>query len=148
LGDVRGLVNINLIETDGWELVGESFEDGTDHPTWATPGCPKVDGDDLVLVGLVINRPEKWRFTVSSFAIPGAIMIRWTYDLPELFKGSDWGDGHGDLERWSERMYIRGLAESTVYIGSARCSDYKHPQVVASLFSITREAAGHISPAW
>jgi len=57
LGDIAGLINIDLVEIDGWGLFGELFEDGADHSAWTTPGCPKVEDGDLV-PGDLMNRPK------------------------------------------------------------------------------------------
>ena len=98
LGDVTEGITINLVEADGCVLcqVGELFEDGADRPAWSTPGCPKVDDNDLVLGDLLIIRGVAIKS--ESLGIPGLIMIKWAYDLIELGLGIDWDDGHGDLD--------------------------------------------------
>ena len=58
--DVCGSVNIDLVEVDGWGIFGDFFEDGADHSAGATPGCPKVEDADLVLLDLMTDWSERW----------------------------------------------------------------------------------------
>jgi len=107
-GNIFGSFNIDLVETDGWGLPGESFEDGADHSAWATPGCPEIEDDDLAAFGLIINRPKEWGLKVS-LGTRGAVATRWTHELLELSKIFDWRDGfrgwfHDDSEGGWESM--------------------------------------------
>ena len=52
------IINIDLVELDGWVDFGECFEHGTDNSAWTTPGCPEVKDGDLVLVDLTTDWPE------------------------------------------------------------------------------------------
>ena len=59
--DGSGVINVNLVKLDGWELSGEPFEDGADESAWATPCCPEVEDGDLVPIDLITNWPQKKR---------------------------------------------------------------------------------------
>ena len=64
-GDVLGIINIDFVEADGRDLLGEFFEDGADHSAWTTPGCPEIEDDDLVTIDLIIRQPKERRLRVS-----------------------------------------------------------------------------------
>ena len=56
LADGLSGVDVYLVELDCRELGLETLEDRADDLARATPGCPEVDDDDLVLVDLQITR--------------------------------------------------------------------------------------------
>ena len=89
MGDLFGGINIDFVEPDGRDLLGEFFEDGADHSAWATPGCPKIEDDDLVTVDLTTNRPKERRLGVG---LRSAMVTRWTHKFLELSKRADWLD--------------------------------------------------------
>lgn len=59
--DVIGFVNIDLVEVDGCDLVGECLEDRADDSARTTPGCPKVkDCNPVRPADLMTGWPERW----------------------------------------------------------------------------------------
>lgn len=52
LGDVRLLVDVDLVELGALELLGQLLEDGRDLLAWAAPGRPEVEHGRRILVNL------------------------------------------------------------------------------------------------
>lgn len=58
LSDVTRFVNIDFVELDGREPIGEFFEERADNSAWTTPSCPEVEDGNLVLVYLMVHQPK------------------------------------------------------------------------------------------